>query len=444
MIPAARTRLIARWGLLGVAVALGLTLSGAMLYGYLASSSLATTLTSGQAETFSRLLRTRLHPESGAPTRADLQAVLEAGRPDGLRYVALVDFEGHVSVAVGEPVRAAELQPPPPPAVVVPVGPRLRVASLLMRPPPPGGGPPPPPFPGGAPMPGGAPGFPGDPAAGPPMFGPPRMRDIAVLEFEPVLATRLVRGARANVVVGVLAALLLVGAAIVLSRLLVRAEAAAVAAERQQHLASLGEMSAVLAHQIRNPLAAAKGHAQLLGEQVPAGHAWRASVDETVSHLVRLEELTNDLLDFARTGTLHPEPASPAALLREAAAEVGSTRVHLDLDGAPATWPLDPGHLRQVLINLLRNALQAGPTGAVEARVATSPAGLVITVRDRGPGIPAAEQERVFEPFHTTRVQGTGLGLAVARRIVTLHGGTITAADHPDGGALFTITIPAG
>jgi signal transduction histidine kinase len=167
-------------------------------------------------------------------------------------------------------------------------------------------------------------------------------------------------------------------------------------------------------------------------------------VDETVSHLVRLEELTNDLLDFARTGAVHPEPASPTTLLMEAAAEADSTRIQLDLDGSPATWPLDSGHLRQVLINLFRNALQAGGEGPVEARVVASPAGLAITVRDHGPGIPEAELERVFEPFRTTRVRGTGLGLAVARRIVVLHGGTIEAANHPDGGALFTVTIPAG
>ena len=94
-------------------------------------------------------------------------------------------------------------------------------------------------------------------------------------------------------------------------------------------------------------------------------------------------------------------------------------------------------------MNLLRNALEASPDGArVVATVGRDGERLAFVIRDHGTGLPADEAERLFEPFHTTRVQGTGLGLAVARRIVELHGGRVTARTHRDGGAEFCIVIP--
>jgi signal transduction histidine kinase len=100
--------------------------------------------------------------------------------------------------------------------------------------------------------------------------------------------------------------------------------------------------------------------------------------------------------------------------------------------------------MEQVLINLLDNALAVTPPGArVTANVATVGGDLVFSVRDRGPGIPAAERARIFEPFHTTKTRGTGLGLALVRRIVDLHGGAIEVRDAPGGGAIFSIELPA-
>jgi two-component system sensor histidine kinase HydH len=99
--------------------------------------------------------------------------------------------------------------------------------------------------------------------------------------------------------------------------------------------------------------------------------------------------------------------------------------------------------MRQVLENLLRNALDAAPPEApVEIVASTEPAGLVFTVRDRGPGIPPGDLERIFEPFVTGRVRGTGLGLAVARRIVDLHGGRISVRNRDGGGAEFRVVLP--
>jgi two-component system sensor histidine kinase HydH len=113
-------------------------------------------------------------------------------------------------------------------------------------------------------------------------------------------------------------------------------------------------------------------------------------------------------------------------------------------EGALGTWSLDAARLRQALVNVVRNAIQVSPPdGRVEVDV-SSPATdtLAIAIRDRGPGIPPGEERAIFEPFHTKRVKGIGLGLAIARRMVELHGGSITAGRRDGGGAEIVITVP--
>jgi signal transduction histidine kinase len=122
---------------------------------------------------------------------------------------------------------------------------------------------------------------------------------------------------------------------------------------------------------------------------------------------------------------------------------VDARRIELDAGSAPGTWSLDAARMQQVLSNLLRNAVQASPAGApVFARVAAEAGALLYEVRDVGTGIPPGQEGLIFEPFHTQRPLGTGLGLAVARRVVELHGGSIQASNHPEGGALFRVRIP--
>ncbi|MDX1383516.1 MAG: ATP-binding protein [Thermoanaerobaculia bacterium] len=270
-------------------------------------------------------------------------------------------------------------------------------------------------------------------------------RAPVLVEFEPLLTRALQRAAVRSLAIAGAAAVALVVVAVGLWRLGAREARLQERLEHDRRLASLGEMAAVLAHEIRNPLASMKGHAQLLAEQLAAGSPEHEKADRVVREVVRLEELTSDLLGFVRSKHIEREPASPAELLRSASEDVGAAELDLDLGRAPERWSLDPRLMRQVLANLLRNAVQASPNGrpaAVGMRVEGDE--LVIEVRDHGEGVPAGEEERIFEPFHTTRLHGTGLGLAVARRIVALHGGTISTMNHPDGGAVFRVAIPKG
>ena len=264
-----------------------------------------------------------------------------------------------------------------------------------------------------------------------------------MIEFEPNITRDLAAGAVRNLTMGGAAALALVLAAVILWRLSRRAEAMQLQRERDRRLAALGEMAAVLAHEMRNPLASMKGHAQLLAETLGEGSRERAKADRVVQEAVRLERLSGDLLSFVQARKIQRGEAAPAAVLSRAALEVDPERCDLDIDAAPTRWYFDATMIEQVLANLLRNALQAsGNHGRVEAGAAVEGNQLVFTVRDFGPGIPPADAERIFEPFHTTRIHGTGLGLAVARQIVALHGGTLTTTNHPQGGAVFRVQLP--
>lgn len=277
-----------------------------------------------------------------------------------------------------------------------------------------------------------------------------------VIEVEPTRAHELAAAAARTLWIGGLAALALIGVAIALSVRETRARREAAKREQADRLASLGAMSAVLAHEIKNPLASLKGNAQLLaqmlprvpvdGEPDPKGDKLRAKAARVVDEAQRLEQLVVDLLAFVRLGTIARADVDPAELARAAAATVigadDAGAIAIASEAAPATWSLDGARMREVLVNLLDNARAAGPP--VTCRVARADDRLVFEIADRGPGVPAADRATIFEPFVTTKTQGTGLGLAVARRIVELHGGTIEVRDRPDGeaGAVFAIAIP--
>lgn len=269
-------------------------------------------------------------------------------------------------------------------------------------------------------------------------------RPVLVLEFEPVIARSMVSSAVRSLILAAIVAGLLTVAGLVFLRLSLRFEAAERQMEERRRLAVLGEMSAVLAHEIRNPLASLKGHAQLLVERLTDSSDEQRKAERVVSEATRLEALTTDLLDFAGSGPIQLDELDPAEMVRTSAAEAaphGTITVHTA--DAPARWPIDRRRLHQALVNLMRNAAQASPEGVPpEVTVAVEAGRLVIEVRDHGTGLPAGKEDRIFDPFFTTRTTGTGLGLPVARRIAELHGGTLTASKADGGGALFRLELP--
>ena len=270
----------------------------------------------------------------------------------------------------------------------------------------------------------------------------PRRGGVMVLEFEPVVATAIQRRAFAMLMVSIAAATVLLLVAIFFWRASRRAELMAEQMEKDRRLKALGEMSAVLGHELRNPLAALKGHSQLLVELLADGHPGRKGAETVVREALRMEKLTEQILEFARTGTVECSLESPESVVRAAEEQVGSG-IEVQVEEGLPEWPLDRIRIERVLINLMKNALQASPPEAmVEVSVRRAREKLFFTVRDRGEGLPEGEEGWIFEPFHTKRVRGTGLGLAVSRRIVEAHGGEITAKNHPEGGAVFELWLP--
>jgi signal transduction histidine kinase len=230
---------------------------------------------------------------------------------------------------------------------------------------------------------------------------------------------------------------------------------------RQERLAVLGGMAAVLAHEIRNPLGAIKGLAQFLGEQTAADPPQAEMAQTIAREATRLERLVNDLLTYARPRPPDRHPVDVASILQQtltlaqpAATEAG---VALRLEGVTDLPPIsaDSEQMQQLFGNLVLNAIQATPLGGTVrlAASASSTSGedrplrrrwerVAVTVEDTGRGIPAEDLPRIFEPFYTTRVKGTGLGLAICRQIAEAHDGTLELAATGPQGTRVVVGLP--
>ena len=265
-----------------------------------------------------------------------------------------------------------------------------------------------------------------------------------LLEFEPVVANSIERRAVMNLLICCVGALVLFIGVIIFWRQWVREESYIETLSRDEQLKRLGEMSAILGHEIRNPLASLKGHAQLLVEKLKDGEErTKNKADIIVKEAVRIERLTQQILDFAKTGSLSLMAIDPCEILQEAATEVGEDKVRLELPEECSPCMLDRDRLVQVVTNLIRNGLEAQPTaGKVQVSLRKGKDNIVFEIRDEGPGVDTDAAGHIFEPFQTGRVHGTGLGLTVAKRIVEGHEGTITVENHPGGGAVFRVELP--
>ncbi|MDA8162744.1 MAG: ATP-binding protein [Desulfobacteraceae bacterium] len=206
----------------------------------------------------------------------------------------------------------------------------------------------------------------------------------------------------------------------------------------QERLASLGEMAAVLAHEIRNPLSSIKGFAQFhLEEDLPT--ALRQDMEIIVDESKRLERLTLDLLAYARPARPYLEVFEIEKFCKDIRSGLimPADNIILTFSCDHSSVYSDKAKLTQIALNLTQNAIDAigEQGGRVEFRLKYDVAGLVIRVEDNGPGLPDAVKERLFEPFVTTKARGTGLGLGIVKRLVESMGGSISFKDLTANGA---------
>ena len=250
-----------------------------------------------------------------------------------------------------------------------------------------------------------------------------------------------------------------------ITRRLVRLRAAEQRALRQERLAELGALTGGLAHEIKNPLSTIGLNVQLASEaisdsQLPEDDkATLVRRVETVSReATRLANILNDFLRFAGRIKLAPIESDAREVVEELVdfyrpqCELHRVVLRADLPAEPARARFDPALLKQALLNLLINATQAmsgppaaegdAPTRELMVRIGVLPDELVIHVIDTGPGIPADKHAEIFRPYVTGRKGGSGLGLAVTRRIVEEHGGRIDLYSEPGKGSDFVIRLP--
>jgi signal transduction histidine kinase len=218
---------------------------------------------------------------------------------------------------------------------------------------------------------------------------------------------------------------------------------------RAEHLATLGELAAGLAHEIRNPLAGIAGVIDIIGRDLPESSPGRQVLAEVQQEILHIKNILSDLLDYARPKQPEFHEADLGSTAERAVAlarqQVLSRPIQIELDkgGDLAHVEHDPAQIQQVLLNLLLNGIQAlEGKGRVRVELASEAGFAVVRVRDNGKGIAPERLVNIFRPFYTTKGGGTGLGLSLSRRIVESHGGKIDVASTPGQGTEFTIRLP--
>ena len=220
-------------------------------------------------------------------------------------------------------------------------------------------------------------------------------------------------------------------------------------------LAAVGEMAAGIAHELNNPLTSVTGFAELALEDIPEGSETRKDLETVMREALRARDVVRRLLDFARQSESIRARASLNEVIEDVVAlsrhliHTSGIELKLDLEKNLPWASVDVNQMKQVLLNLFHNALQAMPDGG-EMEISTKSAArnnrdwVTVSVQDTGVGIPQMEQVRIFEPFYTTKGNqgGTGLGLSVTYGIITDHGGQIDVVSQPGAGSKFTVWLP--
>lgn len=218
---------------------------------------------------------------------------------------------------------------------------------------------------------------------------------------------------------------------------------------RAEHLATLGEMAAGLAHEIRNPLAGIAGVMEIVGRDLPSNSAAKGVLGEVRHEVVHINKIVTELLEIARPKPPVYRPADLVAVTEHASLftrdQASAKHVTLEIikgDAVPLL-EFDSGQIHQVILNLLLNAVQAcSDGGSVRVQFSADDQTVTTTVSDNGKGIPPDVLPNIFRPFFTTKGNGTGLGLSLARRIVEAHGGRLTATSELGRGSQFALILP--
>ena len=215
----------------------------------------------------------------------------------------------------------------------------------------------------------------------------------------------------------------------------------------QAALVRLGEMASVIAHEVKNPLAAVRGAIQVIGKRLPPGGREASVVGDIIERIDGLNQLVNDLLLFARPPRPKPAAVDVAALISATARLIGEETAHREVSvvitGSAPTLLADAELLKIVFLNLFINSAHAmRGSGVITVSLTPAEGALQIAVSDTGPGIPSDVLAKLFTPFFTTKSRGTGLGLSTVKRLVEAHGGDIRVECPPGGGTAVSITLP--